>query len=885
MLKFVYFFIKTIVEKRKMVPLTLSIKNFLSYGPQTQTINFEPYNFICLCGRNGHGKSALLDAITWAIWGQARKISNQAKSDDILLHIGETAMMVCFEFIINHHQFRIRREYSYTKGKPSSALDFGIYDPASATLQALSEKTIRQTQEKINTMLGFTYDTFCNSIFLKQGASGEFSKKTPKERKDILCQLLNVDYYDAIHKKSVEKHRELVTQHTLLTQQAATKEVSEDALKSIEKNIEETIEQEKIISQQNTYFSEHEQKIKEAIATNLFTITKLEESKQQKESLEKSYQEIIVTIRELFKKSHDKKIGTRTHNHEDLRLITEKYQQKSIQAHLLEKKIISLKTSRDTCKKELLTLTLKAKDDYNKILRTLSSDCATTSNQCATIQKTLELKEIQKKQLSQELASLPEPIATLDHIQEQFEKTKQFYHRFVLRGQEVKKKYDTLAIEYIALDDIGSFCHACKQVLTEQHKKTMRTQFVVKKLRLERHISKIKQFLTMLKDRLTSMHARVTVLQACAEHTVKIISIDQEREQLAAQYKIIHATYIEIEARIKITEKELQSIEQSIITEKYLSAEDTYNTIYTELLAITDAYSALAYDREAHQHSIDLYTAAMSSTDRIHKRQILREKIMHARMIKKQLDFCHYDEQTYATALMQKQEHETELSTTSAKKLISAQEQERIVKQKNNLLHQLDMLTMQLSEHKKILQLCETIKSESDEYSALAQSLGKDGIQAVLIENAIPELEAEANELLTRLTDNQTYLNIESVRDLKSGKTKETLDITISDSIGTRSYELFSGGEAFRIDFALRIALAKLLARRSGTTLQTLIIDEGFGSQDEEGLQRIVEALYKIQDDFSKIIIVSHLPQLKNQFSTHFVVTKEARGSIITINQ
>ena len=58
-------------------------------------------------------------------------------------------------------------------------------------------------------------------------------------------------------------------------------------------------------------------------------------------------------------------------------------------------------------------------------------------------------------------------------------------------------------------------------------------------------------------------------------------------------------------------------------------------------------------------------------------------------------------------------------------------------------------------------------------------------------------------------------------------------------------HELFSGGEAFRIDFALRIAISKLLARRAGTALQTLIIDEGFGSQDEEGLAHIMEALYR----------------------------------------
>ena len=159
----------------------------------------------------------------------------------------------------------------------------------------------------------------------------------------------------------------------------------------------------------------------------------------------------------------------------------------------------------------------------------------------------------------------------------------------------------------------------------------------------------------------------------------------------------------------------------------------------------------------------------------------------------------------------------------------------------------------------------------------------KDGIQALLIEDAIPEIEQEANHLLSKLTDNQAQLFIESLRDLKKGGTKETLDIKISDAAGVRPYELFSGGEAFRIDFALRIAISKLLARRANTSLQTLIIDEGFGSQDEEGLAHIMDALYKIQDDFAKIIIVSHLPSMKDQFPIHFMVEKGTNGSSVRV--
>tara|TARA_B100000686_G_C16793188_1_gene980260 strand:+ start:573 stop:3662 length:3090 start_codon:yes stop_codon:yes gene_type:complete len=171
-------------------------------------------------------------------------------------------------------------------------------------------------------------------------------------------------------------------------------------------------------------------------------------------------------------------------------------------------------------------------------------------------------------------------------------------------------------------------------------------------------------------------------------------------------------------------------------------------------------------------------------------------------------------------------------------------------------------------------------------YDELRLAFGRNGIQALIIENTIPQIQDEANELLGRLTENRMFLKLqlkEGRRDKQIGLRAEEIDIRVSDEIGTRSYETFSGGESFRINFALRIALSKLLARRAGTPLPILFIDEGFGSQDNTGQERLREAIQSIQDDFEKIIVITHLEQIKEAFPVRIEVTKTTMGSTFEI--
>lgn len=162
----------------------------------------------------------------------------------------------------------------------------------------------------------------------------------------------------------------------------------------------------------------------------------------------------------------------------------------------------------------------------------------------------------------------------------------------------------------------------------------------------------------------------------------------------------------------------------------------------------------------------------------------------------------------------------------------------------------------------------------------------------MIIESAIPEIEEEANNLLGKLTEGRMRITLETQKETKTkvqtteGKihaTVETLDIIISDEMGERPYELYSGGETFRVNFALRLAISKLLTNRAGAKLQFLVIDEGFGSQDAAGKARLVEVIDAIKDDFEKILIITHLEELKEEFPVRIEVAKNAGGSAFEI--
>ena len=181
-----------------MIPVRLALKNFMCYRDNVPSLSFDGIHVACLCGDNGNGKSALFDAITWALWGKSR-----AKDDDDLIHLGQSEMEIELEFISGEQRYRVLRKHAK---KPSKAragqtiLELQI--ASNRAFRTISGNSKMETQQKIIEILNLDYETFRNSAFLQQGHADEFSTKPPAERKEILANILGLSPYDELERRA-----------------------------------------------------------------------------------------------------------------------------------------------------------------------------------------------------------------------------------------------------------------------------------------------------------------------------------------------------------------------------------------------------------------------------------------------------------------------------------------------------------------------------------------------------------------------------------------------------------------------------------------------------------------------------------------------------------
>ena len=180
-----------------MIPIQLRIAGFLSYRDPVE-VDFTTFDLACISGQNGAGKSSLLDAMTWALFGQARK------RDDSLVNLQSKAAEVALTFGYENNIYRVQR--TLPRGK-ITVLEFQI--KSGDEWKPLTERTLRDTQARIEQTLRLDYDTFINAAFFLQGKADQFTQQNASKRKDVLSNILGLEVWETYKARTVEKRRGL----------------------------------------------------------------------------------------------------------------------------------------------------------------------------------------------------------------------------------------------------------------------------------------------------------------------------------------------------------------------------------------------------------------------------------------------------------------------------------------------------------------------------------------------------------------------------------------------------------------------------------------------------------------------------------------------------
>ena len=135
----------------------------------------------------------MLDAITWVLFGQARKRDDSLINSHKDVNLAEVSLIFSYE----GNTYRVLRIKPRNK---TTQLEFHILqetadeiDLESGTWKPLTERTLRDTEARIQETLNLDYDTFINASFFLQGKADQFTQQRPADRKRILSSILGLE--------------------------------------------------------------------------------------------------------------------------------------------------------------------------------------------------------------------------------------------------------------------------------------------------------------------------------------------------------------------------------------------------------------------------------------------------------------------------------------------------------------------------------------------------------------------------------------------------------------------------------------------------------------------------------------------------------------------
>ena len=858
-----------------MLPISLTLSNFLSYRDAAPTLHLDGVRLACLCGPNGHGKSALLDAMTWALWGKARGQRNEQ-----LLHHGQTEMRVELVFDADGVRHRVTRRYSEARRAPQSSLELAA-QTAAGEFRPVTADTIPATNAAIERLINMDYDTFVNSAFLVQGRADAFTTSAPGQRKETLAKMLGLGLYDGLAERARLRKRDAEGQAQ--ANELNVSRLRDRASRGAEARAELT-EAERGLAQSDAEVAGLEERLQ------LLRGRVADLERRREEQANQNAQARRARERQRGEEQEAARLEKRIAG----------WSAAVARADEIERGFGALRESRERA---------AALGEAARQALALQTELAPLDQAAAEARARLESDvAAQRRRLESELVpraeSLPSIQAQEDELtareqaaasrREEADRTGERAGALAAQAQALRRDNDRLKEEgkqtrakLAVLDHDhpdGAVCPLCAGRLEEDGVARIRAGY-------ERAIAEQIEAYQAQEREAVRLDGEAAEADAASRRALRDADaerkrVQEERGRLSRQREEAQAAAAQAPAALA----NIRDGEAALANGAYAQEEQAAAGRLRERLA------DLAFDpnalEEAESRTRELAhweeerQALAAAQERLPDDAAALERA-RARAAEAADDAARAEQASAAIArelgelpsyAAQRDAVERELQEASAARNI-------LYSRKGALENEVRQIAEAAAELERAEARRGALAEESAAYGDLQVAFGKGGVQALLMEAALPRIEDEANDLLRRMTDGRMALRLDSQRERRGGgEAVETLDIVIGDELGTRAYEMFSGGERFRVDFALRIALSRLLAWRAGAALPTLFIDEGFGTQDAEGRDRILEVIQAIEDRFERILVITHMDDVKEAFPVRIEVARGPQGSAFSLS-
>jgi exonuclease SbcC len=856
-----------------MIPVLLSMEGFLSYQDQVE-IDFTGFDLACITGENGAGKSSILDAITWVLFGRARR------HDESLINLDSKQALVSLIFNYEGNQYRIIR--TNPRGD-TKQLDLFIREnpdqEGEPEWQPLTERTLRETDQKIIEILRLDYESFINASFLLQGEADHFTQQNPSARKRILSQILGLEVWEEYRKRTSQKRKEAESEISRLDGRLAEiqteleeEENRKGQLSALEEDLNKAQKtrqdaERQLAEQQSALgFLQEQKKMVDALEKGALIlagkITQLEEKIKHRNDEKEEYQSILKNSDRINREYHDWQSAKKSLD--DWEKIAEKFRESEIKR---QEPLLQIAAEKARLLQEQISLETRFQEIKAELER------------LPELSEGLKSKRTVIKEAEEQLMIREGKIQDLETARQKQADARAENPLLYQEMKELEKRIQDLEAAE------GALCPLCGQELSEKDRLALIKSLQEEGKDLGNRYRSNQATLKEADQVVMDLQLQITEL-SLVENTLRQAA--QEADKIELQIKTLQDQKASWENTHQATLLQIQ---------KSLEKEDYAKNARAELKSLNAELKKIGYDADEHDRTrelvnqgsriqdqktaLDQAEAALKPLAREIK-DLLAQKNEDQNELKRQQAELEDSRQALAKA----EENAPDLGSVK-NQLLTYKEQEKALEREVGAAQQ-KVAVLQTQKDRKL----ELEKERHTELHAVQQfkqleaAFGKDGVPALLIEQALPNIEAKANQILDRLSGGTMSIRFLTQREYKASARedmKETLDIQIRDQAGIRDYELYSGGESFRINFAIRLALSHVLAQRAGARLQTLVIDEGFGSQDAVGRQRLIEAINLIQDDFEKILVITHVEQIKEAFSTQLLVEKTSRGSRVTL--